>query len=306
MTLLAHATAEQRIAVLEEELAELKQKLFEESARKQLHRRRLRTTSLVVSLVCCIACALHASADSYAFAPTVSSSTVAFPPLDSFVTWARRDASSDTANHTTEILSLIGEGNKRTSYLWPLYIELRGTSDNGATMKSSQSVGATVRALVRSTGTPWTAGFHSEIAHGNDSLDGPNAIPTNGTSILMNGEMRSYSSGGETIGVNLQCVYTNSHSKNCNHAINIQAGSATTVWQNGLHFDSSGSYITGNVGINFDQAHYKLGLDLADNSLRLNANQKIFLDRSGTVFVWYNSTSGKIEFVRHGSVVASF
>jgi len=49
-----------------------------------------------------------------------------------------------------------------------------------------------------------------------------------------------------------------------------------------------------------------MGLDLADNSIRLNGNQKVILEKSGGAYLWYNSSSGRIEIVRGGSVVASF
>jgi hypothetical protein len=64
--------------------------------------------------------------------------------------------------------------------------------------------------------------------------------------------MRSYGTAGETIGVNLQCVYSDANSKARDHAINIQAGSASTTWRDGIHFDFTGIYNTGKAGINFD------------------------------------------------------
>jgi hypothetical protein len=304
------ATLQQKINALETEVASVRT-LLEELRQRDLRRTKFRNRerSFVAFLLCCGASGgalLHASDNKPVSTPTVASSTVALPPLDSQVTWSRRDAIGMPTNYTSEILSMVGEGTQTNSFLWPLYIELRGTSSKSATRETSQSVGATVRTLVRSIGSPWTAGFHSELAHGSDALEGGNVIPTNGTSILMNGEMRSYSSGGTTIGVNLQCVYTDSRSKNCDDAINIQAGSATTVWHNGIHFDSNGNYVTGNIGIDFDRSHYNMGLDLANNSIRLNANQKVVLEKSGGAYLWYNSSSGRIEIVRGGSVVASF
>jgi hypothetical protein len=233
-------------------------------------------------------------------------SSVAFPPLDSMVTWGRADEPSAPSGATTELLSLIAEGSQTNSFFWPLYIELRGTKSGAATMLSSQSAGATVRSVVRSTGSPWTTSFHSELAHGRSSWTKGIPVPTEGTSILYNGEMRSFTTGGETIGLNLQCVYSDATSRRCDHGINIQAGSAATYWQNGIHFDSHGDYTTGNIGINFDRSHYNMGLDLADNSLRLNAGQRITLDRSGTVYIRENPSNALVEFVRNGSVVASF
>ena len=310
MALETSVTLEQKVSALETEMAVVRN-LLEDLRQRDLRRSRFRTLTRVriAFLFCCGAASgalLYASTTQSVSTPTAASSTITLPPLDSQITWSRRDAAGAPTNHTSEILSMVAEGTQPDSFLWPLYIELRGTSSKSATRETSQSVGATVRTLVRSLGSPWTAGFHSELAHGSDALEGGNVIPTKGTSILMNGEMRSYSSGGTTIGVNLQCVYTDTRTKNCDDAINIQAGSATAVWYNGLHFDSNGSYTTGNIGINFDRSHYNMGLDLADNSIRLNGNQKVILEKSGGAYLWYNSSSGRIEIVRGGSVVASF
>lgn len=233
-------------------------------------------------------------------------SNVSFPPLSSMVTWGRADEPNTPSGFTTELLSLIADGSQKNSFLWPLYIELRDTTSGSATMKSSQSVGATVRTIVRSTGSPWTAGFHSELAHGRTTWTDGTPVATKATSILFNGEMRSFAAGGETIGLNLQCVYTDSTSKHCDHGINIQGGSATTYWQDGIHFESFGGSLAGDIGINFDQSHYNVGLDLGNNSLRLNAGQKIILDKTGNTFVRENPSTQAVEIVRNGTVIASF
>jgi hypothetical protein len=305
---------EQRITSLENETALLREHLLQmverdirrgaSAGRSNKFIANLIGYGVLASTVLCTSSAT-VSADVDAV-PKVFSPSVSLPPLDSFVTWGRHDAVGVPAAHTTEVLSLIGEGSDVNSYLWPLYVELRATTSPHATLPSSQSAGVTVRALVRSTGSPWTAGIHSEIAHGRESLESGTVIATNGTSILLNGEMRSYSSAGETIGVNLQCVFTDKYSKNCDHAINIQAGSPTTTWRDGLHFDSSSGYSSGGIGINFDRARYAVGLDLANNSVRMNANQKIMLEEGGNVYLWYNSSTKKVEIVNGGSVVASF
>jgi hypothetical protein len=233
-------------------------------------------------------------------------SEVSLPPLDSVVTWARVDDPNRAMGNTAELLSLIADGSQKNSFLWPLYIELRGTTSGDANMASSQSVGATVRTVVRSTGSPWTVGFHSEIAQGRSTWTDGAPVATKGTSILFNGEMRSFATGGRTIGVNLQCVYTDSTSQRCDTAINIQAGGATTYWQDGIHFESSGNVPAGNIGINFDKSQYKMGLDLADNSVRLNAGQKIFLDKDGAAYIWENPSTHAVEIVRAKVVAARF
>jgi hypothetical protein len=302
---------EDRLRTLEKEVAKLSTQL--EQLRRREFRRAERNRLIGAAMLGCggtvgiflyaFAAALPNKSDNLS---RVSGSSVSLPALDSFVTWVRRDVKNAAPGYTTEVLSLIGEGSQQNSYLWPLYVELRGTTNSTATARSSQSAGAMVRALVRSSGSPWTAGFHSEIAHGRDFLEDGNVVATKGTSILFNGEMRSYSTAGETIGVNLQCVYSDANSKECDHAINIQAGSASAAWRNGIHFDSAGTYPTGKIGINFDQSHYHVGLDLANNSMKLNGGQKIVLEESGSVFISYNPATRNVEIVKGNSVVASF
>lgn len=45
---------------------------------------------------------------------------------------------------------------------------------------------------------------------------------------------------------------------------------------------------------------------LTDNSLRVNANQKIVPERFGTVFLRYNSSTSQVEIVKNNIVVASW
>lgn len=228
------------------------------------------------------------------------------PPLDSLTTWGRTDlAGANAVGYTTEVLSLVTDGSQSNSYQWPLYVEMRGTTNGNATQQSSQSAGAVIRGVVRSPGSPWTAGVHSEIAHGETAWLAGKPVATTGTSIAFNGEIRSFSTGGVTTGLNLQCVYTDSTSKFCDNGINIQAGAASTYWHNGIHFEAAGNYSSGNIGINFDRSQYNIGIDLANNSLRMNAGQKFILDKDGAAYISYDATKDVVQIVRHGAVVAS-
>jgi len=197
---------------------------------------------------------------------------------------------------------LIADADQKNSYSWPLYIELRNTNSPDADINSSQGAGALVRASNRSNGSPWLVGFHSEIAHGRDGFDGQIYPGATGTSILFNGELSQYAKGGTTIGLNLQNTPRSSYTGL--HAINIQSSSSTQNWQNGIHFEGPGT--TGNIGINYDSSHFNMGIDLADNSIRMNANQKFYLEKYSTIYFWYNSSTGKVELVKGGSVVASW
>src|SRR4051812_48419885 len=123
------------------------------------------------------------------------------PPLDSGVTWARRDVANVGAGYTNEVLSLISDNAQTNSYSWPLYIELRGTTSPQADINTSQSVGSTVRLFNQSLGSPWMVGFHSEIWHAQDRDNKP--VAANGTSIGFNCEVGRKGSTGRTIGVNV-------------------------------------------------------------------------------------------------------
>jgi hypothetical protein len=223
------------------------------------------------------------------------------PPLDTMVRWQRRDRENALLGQTNQIVSLIADASQQNSHTWPLYIQLAGTTNPNATLNSSQSVGSTVRGFNRSTGSPWMAGHHSEIYHGFTALDGQQ-VETQGTSILFNGEFTVRSAHGAAIGLNLQ--NTPLSTSPALHAINIQSTSATANWQNGIHFEGSGT--AGNTGINFDAAQYTLGINLADNSLRLNAGQKVMLDSTGNTYLWYNPAVAKVQVVRSSVVVATW
>jgi hypothetical protein len=235
-----------------------------------------------------------------------SSPAVQPPPLDTSVRWQRRDPVGVPVGYTNELLSLIVDANQKNSLSWPLYVQLSATTDPAADMNTSQSVGATVRAFNRSTGSPWLAGYHSEIYHGMTGLPalGGQQVDARGTSILFNGELTNRSLHGETIGLNLQ--NTPGSAAAGTHAINIQSTSTEAIWQNGIHFEGASGAIAGNIGLNFDSAHYNMGIDLADNSIRLNAGQKVILEKFGTIFLWYNAAAQRVELVKGGKVVAAW
>jgi hypothetical protein len=319
---------EHRLARVEEELSRLTKNRSDESASMSSRLRKLKRPVMVAGIVAwSVAVAqippgpgnpvkVKAPPGNVTLQQYVtynSSSTPAPNPLDSLAVWSRDDsAQAPYPGETSELLSLISDGTATNSNQWPLFIELRGTTSPAAITKNSQgtpisaSVGSTVRTIVRSTGSPWTVGYHSEVAHGETVFATGTPIATNGTSILYNGEIRSFSTGGVTTGVNLQCVYQDSTSRYCSNGINIQTGAPSTFWQNGIHFDTNGNYFNGNIGINFDQAQFHMGIDLANNSLRMNAGQKIVLEKYGQVWISYNQAKNTVEIWKNGLLAASF
>lgn len=288
-----------QIIELSERVASMEAALAEAASRARRFRRRAVVTGLCASvLISGTAMAFTSGGAALAQFMSFSSPSAAVPALDTSVRWDRVDPPGTGVGYTHQVVSLITEATQTNSYAWPLYIQLTGTNSPNATQASSQSVGATVRAFNRSTGSPWLTGFHSEVFHGKDGLNGA-TIAAKGTSILYNGELTTYTGSGTTIGLNLQ--NTGSSTTPGSHAINIQPGQRG--WMNGIHFDSGA---VGNIGINFDAARYNMGIDLGDNSVRMNANQRMYLERFGSVYLQFNSSTNRVEIVRSGTVVASF
>jgi hypothetical protein len=232
---------------------------------------------------------------------TPGGGTVSLPPLDSAVVWARPDVSGVGAGYTTEILSLLSANTQENSYAWPFYVELRATNHADADQDSSQSSGATVRAFNRSVGSPWLVGFHSEIHHGSDRDATP--IDAHGTSIGYNTELTRLSQHGTAVGVE---IMNTPHSETWGtHGLEITSTGPASGWGNGIHFSAGDDYVAGNIGINFDQAQYNMGLDLGDNSMRMNAGQSIVLEHFGGVSIKFNPSTGNIEFYKGDSLVHS-
>jgi hypothetical protein len=263
---------------------------------------------IAVAMVCGVAAAQLHIVKNMSLLQFMDFSTPAVtpPPLDTSVRWQRRDPVNTPLGNTNQILSLIADANQRNSYTWPLYIQLSGTTDPNADIHTSQSVGSTVRAFNRSTGSPSVIGHHTEIYHGMTAIPalGGHQVEANGTSVMFNGELTTNSNHGRTVGLNLQ--NTPASTAPGTDAINIQSTSPSAIWQNGVHFESPGAPIAGNIGINFDAAHYNMGIDLAENSLRLNAGQKIYLEKFSQVFIWYNPATARIELMKSGQLVAAW
>jgi hypothetical protein len=72
-----------------------------------------------------------------------------------------------------------------------------------------------------------------------------------------------------------------------------------------VHFESGGNF-SGNIGINFEHSHWNMGIDCGDNSIRMNANQRLVLEQFGQVWLQYNQATDRVEIYRHGTLVASF
>jgi hypothetical protein len=199
-------------------------------------------------------------------------------------------------------MSLISDNSEKNSYA---YVELRGTTHEEADQDTSQSVGSTVKFYNRSVKTPWVVGFHSEAQHGVFGPADPKHLPIHakGVSIGFNCEVIRKTEHGTVIGLNIQ--NTNRSIAFGDSAIKIQStvgalrpvgefGHYNCGWDNGILFEGAG-LSAGKVGINFGNSEYETGIDLGDNSIRLNEGQKIFLERSGQVWIEYNASTEHVE-----------
>jgi hypothetical protein len=53
-------------------------------------------------------------------------------------------------------------------------------------------------------------------------------------------------------------------------------------------------------------ANYNVGIDLGDNSQRINANQQLVLEKFGTARIRFNSSNGNVEIINGYSCTRSF
>lgn len=121
--------------------------------------------------------------------------------LDATQTIARQDVFGEGCCNAN--LSLISDNTQPDSWAWPLTVTLNDTTSPQATQNTSQSVGVNVRSYSSSTGSPWTAGVHSEVWQG-WSYPYLNKTAANGTTLAYNAEVHRNGPGGFVAGLNLQ------------------------------------------------------------------------------------------------------
>jgi excisionase family DNA binding protein len=233
----------------------------------------------------------------YSFMNFSSSPPQHLPPLDPGVGFYRT-LTADESSHagTSQNLGLYMEDLACTPQStpsctsqrspWPLYVELN--------TNHMQGDGVPIYARLRTAGSGWGAGVHSEAI-----ISGPS------TSIGFNAEMsKKQDSGGRSIGLNLlaKARYQGQVNEASDEAINIQTD-PDSRWNTGIHFDSSKVY----TGIHFDasssgnraiwvEGNYAVGVDLGSTSLRMNAGTAIQLENTGQITISFNPTAQRIEF----------
>lgn len=190
-------------------------------------------------------------------------------PLDTMVLFERGDNHHGRAE-THEVLSLIQEEKGTNSYPWTLYAELT----------SHQVVGDAVVLCSRliKKGAGWTAGHHSEVfSH------------TKGVAIGVNVEMHNLCAephAAEVIGVNIQPSQGLSR-----YGIQIQGGEGETdQFEKAIGLNGGGA-----VGMDLAGHFKEVGIDMHDNSIRVNEGASLELDGLGKVRLRYRQ--GRIEFM---------
>lgn len=229
------------------------------------------------------------------------------PPLiDSAVIITRNDPASVTAGRVNTVLGLFSDNSQRNSYAWALYVEVRATTSSSATEASSQSAGVVVRSYNRSTGATWVSTVHSEPHHGEDQNQN-SVIAANGTTIGVNCELNRQTTAGSAYGYHVENVPRSTANGDAGLQITSspRSGGGVNGWTDGIRFAGTGSG-DGNIAINMQQASYAMGIDLAANSLRLAAGQKIYLESTGTTWLSYNPSTHNIELYKNNVLVKSW
>lgn len=219
------------------------------------------------------------------------------PALDSPLVFARKTTVEICPNCTAEILSLVFEQGPTAGpvHLWPLYIQLDTASANG------DATGTNARIYNRSTG--WTAAHHGEgIAYSPGSVN-----------IGYNAELSPMVSGSRMIGLNLQAKngYFNKPAGHwSNEAINIQSD-VGVGWKTGIRFDrvrtetaiDLGPESSGNLAIRI-RGRYGIGLDMGNNSIRLDSGTRVCFEESNRICLRYNARRARLEFLNGSAVLA--
>ncbi len=192
-------------------------------------------------------------------------------PLDTVVLFERADNHRGRAD-THEVLSLIHEEKGPHSFPWTLYAELT----------SHQVIGDAVVLCSRliKKGKGWTAGHHSEVF-----------THAPGVAIGVNVEVSNFYTGPdstEVIGVNIQPTHG---PRPCQYGLHIQQGEGGRVqFEKAIGLNGGGA-----VGVDLAGHFKEVGIDMHDNSIRLNEGAGIELDGVGKVRLRYHK--GRIEFM---------
>jgi hypothetical protein len=188
-------------------------------------------------------------------------------PLDTMLLFERGDDNNGQAI-THEVLSLIHQEKGKHSYPWTLYASLETHHETGDACVACSRL--------HKHGPGWSSGLHSEVFNHN-----------RGVALGVNIEMSNdYTGPSQTVvtGLNIQAV---GGSAPMQHGIQIHDGA--NHFQTAIHLPGKGT-----TGIDLPGA-FQVGLNLHNNSLRLNEGACVELDSKGQIKLRYRNN--RIEFL---------
>ena len=188
-------------------------------------------------------------------------------PLDTMLLFERGDDNNGRAT-THEVLSLIHQEKGKHSYPWTMYASLETHHETGDA--------CVVCSRLHKHGPGWSAGIHSEVFNHNRAV----AL---GVNIEMSND-HPRAEDTTVIGLNIQAVGGPTPMQ---HGIQIHDGA--NHFQTAIHLNGKG-----NTGIDLP-GEYGVGINLRNNTVRLNEGTCVELDGRGQIKVRYQK--GRIEFL---------
>ena len=188
-------------------------------------------------------------------------------PLDTMLLFERGDDNNGRAI-THQVLSLVHQEKGKQSYPWTMYASLETHHETGDA--------CVVCARLHKHGPGWSAGLHSEVFN-----------HKRGVALGVNIEISNdYPGSDQTVvtGLNIQAV---GGSAPMQHGIQIHDG--------GNHFQTAVNLAgNGTTGVDLPGS-FQVGLNLHNNSLRLNEGACVELDAKGQIRLRYRNN--RIEFL---------
>lgn len=189
-------------------------------------------------------------------------------PLDTMLLFERGDDNNGRAM-THEVLSLIHQEKGKNSYPWTMYASLETHHENGDA--------CVVCSRLHKHGPGWASGLHSEVFNHSRAV-----------ALGVNIEMSNDYAGPDptkVIGLNIQAVGGPTPMQ---HGIQVHDGA--NHFDTAIHLPGKGT-----TGVDVP-GKFQVGLNLHDNSVRLNEGACVELDGQGQIRIRYRNN--RIEFLK--------
>jgi hypothetical protein len=213
-------------------------------------------------------------------------------PLDTMILFERGDTTNTTG--TREVLSIIHEDNASQAFPWTIYAQL-------TTHHTAGGGDATIlNTRLLKYGTGWSAGLHSEVFNYNS-----------GVALGCNIEMANGVDPANTTVAGLhilarEATYANPNPKQSNYGILIQDESTTCAFRTGIGIRGKG-----NVGIDFENSSYNIGIDMRSNKIKCGRIDTDVAGKTTRLFdgdnqIWFNWTGSQLQIGVDATVVKTF